>query len=65
MKVRITFDVSDDERVAISASQGEGFKPASREEIVEFVDGIVYNRLRTLGATYREAMDDVIAKLNN
>lgn len=63
MKVRITFDVTDDQRIAISASQGEGFKPASRDEIVELIDTIVFDRLENLGATYRKAMEDIVSRL--
>ncbi len=69
MKVRITFDISDDQRLGIGAiSWGEDptereLRPASREEIVDFIEGIVDSRLNDVGDTYRQAMDEVVARL--
>lgn len=70
MKVRITFDITDDQRLGIGAiAWGEDpeqreLKPASREEIVGFIENIVHSRLDDVGSTYRQAMDEIVARLS-
>lgn len=48
MKVRITFDITDDERVAISVAQGNGFKEAPRDDIERWITATVSHRRQVL-----------------
>ena len=63
MKVRVTFEVSDTDRIAISVAQDKGFVPASREDIEGFITGVVTNRLDAVAQAWKEVTDELMAKI--
>jgi hypothetical protein len=63
MKVRVTFEITDTDRIAISVAQGKGFTPAPREDIEAYVTGVVTNRLDQIGEAFTEATDKLLEQL--
>ena len=63
MKVRITFDITDTQRVAISASKGDGFIPADRASLEAFLTDTVTTKLNRIEDAYTEAVDDLLSRL--
>lgn len=60
MKIRVTYEVDDVQRVAISVHKGDGFKPANRETIEEFLRDAGENRLAKLDVQFRRAFQEII-----
>lgn len=63
MKVRVTFEISDTDRIAISVAQDKGFVPATRADIEAFLTGVVTNRLDAVAAAWKEITDELMAKI--
>lgn len=63
MKVRVTFDVTDQQRLGIGAATSGQFRPATREEIDAFIEVVVTDRLNDLAAVVQRQTDEIVAKI--
>lgn len=63
MKVRVTFEVTDTDRIAISVAQGNGFKPAAREDIVDFLENGAEHRLSELRDRFQLATEEIMGEV--
>lgn len=60
MKVRVTFELSDLDRVAINVLAGEGFVPAPRERIEKYLMATVVTRLSRLRKQFDVATQEIM-----
>jgi len=59
MKVRVTFDLSIEDRRRIALEQGgDGKKPAPRKDVLDYVVGAVLGQMETLPDLDDEKEDD-------
>lgn len=59
MKVRVTYEIDDTDRIAISVAQGLGFKPASRESIMDYLASVTFADLTMLRRKFELAMSKI------
>ena len=64
MKVRVTFDINDTDRIAISVLAGNGFTPAPRDHIEAYLSGVVNTDLRKLRERFDVATQQIIGELD-
>lgn len=60
MKVRVTFDVTDTDRIAIGVLIDGKFAPASHETTEAYLAGVVHQRLARLRAQFDLATQSII-----
>lgn len=59
MKVRVTFDIDDTDRIAISVFKGNGFKPAPRTDIEKFLQDVIDRRMGLLRRMFDSATQEM------
>lgn len=59
MKVRVTFDIDDTDRVAISVASGTGFRPASRVQMEGFINNAVREKMDVLSSRFKLATEQL------
>lgn len=55
MKIRVTFDIDDTERIAISVLNTGEFKPAPRADLEAFIEEVVFNSLAKVRLRFDKA----------
>lgn len=63
MKVRVTFDINDDQRQAINLATNGSLAPAPRETLEGYLLGTVDTQLTKLEDAYVEARAELLAKI--
>ncbi len=63
MKVRVTFDVTEEQRLAVGLITHGKFKLMSHEELVHWIEVSMATRLNTITEAYEEVRDDLLVKL--
>ena len=59
MKVRVTFDIDDTDRVAISVASGTGFRPANRMQMEDFIRNAVHDKMDVLSSRFKLATEQL------
>ena len=59
IKVQVTFDVTENERIAIGVAQSGEFTPASRMLCKDFIEGLVGSELNSLSVVVEEQKYEV------
>ena len=64
MKVRVTFDVTDTDRLILGAVQEDGtFQPAPREAIVSFIEDLYTARMAEAREVYEAKAESIRASI--
>ena len=63
MKVRITHEITDEQRLALSAALDGDFKLASRETIETWIGVKIQGELVLLDAAFTQARDTLVEQL--
>jgi hypothetical protein len=61
MKVRVTFDIDDTDRIAISVAAGTGFANANRGQMEDFIRNAVNDKMEGLNRRFKLATDQILA----
>lgn len=59
MKVRVTFEIDDTDRIAISVASGTGFRPASRVQMEGFINNAVAEKMDVLSSRFKLATEQL------
>ena len=60
MKIQVTFTIEDDERIVIGIDQAGEARPATRQEVTEFIDDAFRESLDPKYRAYREYTANLI-----
>lgn len=63
MKVRVTFDIDDTDRVAISVASGTGFRPANRMQMEDFIRNAVNDKMAVLSNKFHLATEQLVEEV--
>jgi hypothetical protein len=63
VKVQVTFDLSEDERIAIGVAETQQFKQATREEAREYLTKVAKTQLSYLSSRVTKARQIIVAEV--